>query len=143
MSSVAQQIVNKIPKIRYPNDKVIYNREWRNTTHQIIEDRNVFSSTTKVTINGRQDVFSQRCRPIILYHFILVNLMLELRLGMECTMSTGCEGKENSDPSPLFSPENIILLSDGRCACRNVCELVTKLPDRCGSSCAVFSVCEN
>ncbi len=61
MSDIAQKIVKTIPRIRDPKGVVLYNREWRNATHQVIEDKEWFNPVTKTTINERQDVFSQRC----------------------------------------------------------------------------------
>jgi len=43
---------------------------------------------------------------------------------VDCPISKVCKGEKILGPHPLFRPENIILLSDGRC----------------GSACAVFSV---
>ncbi len=60
MTGIAKRIVEKINKARDRDSMILYNREWRNATHQFIEDKMWFNPTTDITVNQRQDVFSQR-----------------------------------------------------------------------------------
>ncbi|KAF5370878.1 hypothetical protein D9758_002013 [Tetrapyrgos nigripes] len=99
---LAQLIVQKIKEGADPSKLLSYNpSQWTNASHVPFElGTDWLKPLRKLEINGHQDVFSQR-------------------LGQEC------QPFEVDPPDEgLFEPENVVIISNGRCA----------------SSCSLFSI---
>lgn len=98
---LAQLIVRRITEGGDPEEHLLYNpAQWRNATHQPFPAESDWLEPEEVVINGHADAFSQR-------------------MGQECQPF-------DMDPptEALFEPENVIIMSNGRCA----------------SSCSLFSI---
>ncbi|KAG2015627.1 hypothetical protein CC2G_008882 [Coprinopsis cinerea AmutBmut pab1-1] len=100
---LAQLIADKIDNGSDPAGLLYYNSaQWNNETHQPFptDADTSWLNPHKLEINGREDAFSQR-------------------LGQECQPF-----RWEAPPEGLFEPENIVIISNGRCA----------------SSCSLFSI---
>ncbi|KAK7472783.1 hypothetical protein VKT23_000890 [Stygiomarasmius scandens] len=99
---LAQLIVEKIKEGEDPNDLLSYNPvQWTNGSNIPFEaGADWLKPLRELEINGRRDVFSQR-------------------LGQECQPFEVAPPDEG-----LFAPENVVIISNGRCA----------------SSCSLFSI---
>ncbi|KAL1745699.1 hypothetical protein HDZ31DRAFT_35878 [Schizophyllum fasciatum] len=98
---LAQLIVRRIAEGADPEEQLLYNpAQWRNATHQPFPAESDWLEPEKVAINGHEDAFSQR-------------------MGQEC-QPFGMDPPSEA----LFLPENVIIMSNGRCA----------------SSCSLFSI---
>ncbi|KAI4523458.1 hypothetical protein K525DRAFT_361264 [Schizophyllum commune Loenen D] len=98
---LAQLIVRRIAEGADPEEQLLYNpAQWRNATHQPFPVESDWLEPAKVVINGHEDAFSQR-------------------MGQEC------QPFDMEPPAEaLFEPENVVIMSNGRCA----------------SSCSLFSI---
>ncbi|KAJ8516763.1 hypothetical protein ONZ45_g5979 [Pleurotus djamor] len=101
---LAQLIVKQIvEKNLDPNENLLYNPiQWRNANNEFFgRDEDWLQPPVEVTVNGKPDAFSQR-------------------LGQECQP----ESFGTPPDAALFSPDKVVIVSNGRCA----------------SSCSLFSI---
>lgn len=117
VNPLAQKIVSNIvanPSGIDYDTQLLYNpKQWRDVAgNKFNETYNWLKDPVQVTVNGKQDSFSQR--HVVLVAFLvpcvgLINLFLFYRLGPTCS-----QWVDGAPVDPQFQAEQIIILSNGR-----------------------------